>query len=145
MATLNALRLEAFTADPRWRLVAEQALRSYRKTLEEQPLAVGELLLALDTATDLPREVVLVWPPGGLARAVPGGAAPDLPAEPGALRRRGGGGAGAAGGGGPHGRRQAGVEGRPTAYVCQRGACQLPATGPEQLAAQLAPARAYGA
>lgn len=144
VATLNALRLEAFTADPRWRRIAEQALRSYRKTLEEQPLAVGELLLALDTATDLPREVVLVWPPGGSpepflevlrrtylpSRALCG-------AEQGAALERLAAVAPLAAG-------KVAVEGRPTAYVCQRGACQLPATGPEQLAAQLAPARGYG-
>jgi uncharacterized protein YyaL (SSP411 family) len=29
------------------------------------------------------------------------------------------------------------VDGKPTAYVCQNYACQLPVTGPEALAAQL--------
>ena len=33
--------------------------------------------------------------------------------------------------------------GRPTAYVCERGACSLPAIAPEKLATQLAPVRPY--
>ena len=33
--------------------------------------------------------------------------------------------------------------GRPTAYVCQRGQCRLPAIAPEELAAQIAPVSPY--
>ena len=65
VATLNALRLEAFTADARWRRVADAALRLHRRALEEQPAALSEMLLALDYATDAVREVVLVWPEDG--------------------------------------------------------------------------------
>jgi uncharacterized protein YyaL (SSP411 family) len=144
VATMNALRLEAFTADPRWRRIAEGSLRSYRKTLEEQPLALGELLSALDTATDLAREVVLVFPKGASlepfltvlrrtylpSRAIAG-------AEEGeALSRL----ALVA----PIARDKVALGGRPTAYVCQRGACQLPAIEADELAAQITPARAYG-
>src|SRR5512142_2819666 len=56
VAVLNALRLHAFTTDDRWRERAERALRHHARTLEEQPLALAELLLALDYATDDARE-----------------------------------------------------------------------------------------
>src|SRR5512142_605187 len=56
VAALNALRLHAFTTDDRWRERAERALRHHARTLEEQPLALAELLLALDYATDDARE-----------------------------------------------------------------------------------------
>jgi uncharacterized protein YyaL (SSP411 family) len=144
VAALNALRLETFTTDPRWRERGERALRHYRGTLDEQPLAMSELLLALDAATDVPREVVLVWPPDAPApegflevlrrtflpnRALVGaaqGPALDRVAAVAAI---------AAG--------KLAVSGQPTAYVCERGACHLPAISPEKLASQLATARAY--
>jgi uncharacterized protein len=144
VAARNALRLSAFTTDPRWRQIADGALRAYRRALEEQPLALSELLLALDAATDAAREVVLVWPEGAAApeaflevlrrtflpsRALAGaaeGAALDRLAAVAAI---------AAG--------KVAAGGQPTAYVCQGGACLLPAISPEKLADQVAPARAY--
>jgi uncharacterized protein len=33
--------------------------------------------------------------------------------------------------------------GRPTAYVCERGQCRLPAIAPEKLSAQVAPVHPY--
>jgi len=144
VATLNALRLEAFTTDARWRRIAEGALRSHRRTLEEQPLALPDLLLALDAATDLVREVVLVWPAGEPAPGdflevlrrtfLPSRALAGAP-EGAALERL----ARAA----PIASGKAAAGGRPTAYVCERGACHLPAIAPDKLASQLGPVRAY--
>ena len=144
VALLNALRLSAFTADDRWRAIADRALRHYARTLEEQPLALTEMLLALDFATDAPREIVLVWPAG------------EAPPEPflAVLRRtflpnR-------ALAGAPEGeglarlgkvaqvaQGKAAAGGRPTAYVCEKGQCRLPAIEPEKLASQVAPVRPY--
>jgi uncharacterized protein YyaL (SSP411 family) len=144
IAALNALRLETFTTDPRWRLRAEGALRHHRRSLEEQPLALGELLLALDAATDVPREVVLVWPRGApepegflevLRRTfLPNRALLGAPQGP-DLDRVAAVAAIAAG--------KVAVSGQPTAYVCERGACHLPAISPDKLASQLGTARAY--
>ncbi len=144
VATLNALRLEAFTAEARWRNVAEGALRSYRRTLEEQPLALADMLLALDVATDLVREVVLVWPPEGpppdgflevLRRTFLPSRALAGAAEGAALDRLARSAPITAG--------KVAVGGKPTAYVCQRGACHLPAIAPDKLQSQLVPVRGY--
>ena len=65
VALENALRLEAFTSEARWREVAERALNWYAPALSQSPQAFGELLLALDAYTDGARQVVLVWPETG--------------------------------------------------------------------------------
>jgi uncharacterized protein YyaL (SSP411 family) len=144
VAALNALRLHAFTTDDRWRARAEAALRLHARTLEEHPLALSELLLALDYATDDVREVVLVWPADEPAPEpflsvlrrtfVPSRALAGAPE-----------GAGVAGLGRvarvAAGKVAAG--GKPTAYVCEKGFCRLPAIAPEKLASQVAPARPY--
>jgi uncharacterized protein YyaL (SSP411 family) len=142
VAALVALRLSAFGGDDRWRAVAERALTACATTLEQQPAALHEMLLALDFLTDAPREVVLVWPLGSAppapmmevlrrtflpSRALCGAAeGPALEAlaavAPIAAGKRAVGGAAAA-------------------YVCERGACQLPATDPEALRDRLAPVK----
>ncbi len=145
VAALNALRLHAFTTDDRWRARAEGALRHHARTLEEHPLALSEMLLALDFATDDAREVVLVWPEGEAApepflsvlrrtflpsRALAGGA------QGAAIDRLGRVAPVAAG--------KIAAGGKATAYVCEKGLCRLPAIAPEKLAAQLATVRPYG-
>jgi uncharacterized protein YyaL (SSP411 family) len=146
VATLNALRLHAFTTDDRFRRRAEGALRHYARLLEEAPASLGEMLLAVDFATDSPREVVLVWPDGAplpegfvsvlrrtfLPNRALAGAAEGEP-----LRALGGI-AGVA-------EAKTALGGRPTAYVCERGQCRLPAIEPEKLASQIAPVRGYDA
>jgi uncharacterized protein len=102
------------------------------------------MLVALDFATDAAREVVLLWPEGEAApepflevlrrtflpnRALAGAAEGDAAARLGELAAI------------AAGKTTAG--GRPTAYVCERGACRLPAIAPEKLAAQVRPVRPY--
>src|SRR5216117_868256 len=71
MAIANALRLGTFTDDGRWRATAERAFSSLHEVLTERPLAMTEALLALDYASDVPREVAVVWPAGAAATAEP--------------------------------------------------------------------------
>ncbi|WP_242342348.1 thioredoxin domain-containing protein [Anaeromyxobacter terrae] len=144
VALVNALRLSAFTTDDRWRVRAERALRHYARALEEHPASFTELLLAVDFATDVAREVVLVWPEGESApepflsvlrrsflpnRAIAGAA------EGAAIDRLGR--------VAPVAAEKVALGGRPTAYVCERGQCRLPAIAPEKLASQIAPVRHY--
>jgi uncharacterized protein YyaL (SSP411 family) len=147
VALLTALRLETFTSDDRWRTIADRALGSLAGAMTANPLALTEALVAFDWATDEPREIAIILPrgadSGGAAAAlarplldvlrrtfVPNRAlacAPedDLPA----LARLA-----------PFAADKVAVAGRPTAYVCVRGRCELPVTDPEALAAQFAPA-----
>jgi uncharacterized protein YyaL (SSP411 family) len=139
VALLEALRLHAFTGDDRWRAVAERALRAHASVLEQQPAALHEMLLGLDFYTDAPPEIVLSWPEGApppadmldllrrtfLPNRVLAGAAGGAAAE--ALGRV----AAVA-------RGKVAVGGLPTAYVCERGTCQLPATDVASLAARIA-------
>jgi uncharacterized protein YyaL (SSP411 family) len=145
IAAQNALRLEAFTADPRWRARAEGALRVHRATLEAQPLALAELLSALDGASDLFREVVLVWPGGD--RAVPEPFLEVLRSTYLPNRALAGAGDGAEldrlAAVAPIAAGKAAIGRQPTAYVCQHGACQLPAISPDKLAGQIGTARSY--
>jgi uncharacterized protein len=144
VACLNALRLEAFTADTRWRRIADGALRHHRATLEAQPAALTELLLALDFATDAAREVVLVWPEeqGEPAAFVDLLRRTFLPSR--ALCGAGeGAGIARLGAVAPIAAGKVAAGGRPTAYVCERGACRLPAIDVEKVATQLAPVRPY--
>ena len=144
VAVLNAVRLEAFTGDPRWRRVLEGALQWYAPALADQPIALTEMLIALDAFTDPPREVVLVWPAGEPppdpfldvlrrtflpSRAITGAAEGNPLARLARLA--------------PVAEGRVAVSGKPTAYVCERGACRLPAISPEKLAEQLRPVRPY--
>jgi hypothetical protein len=142
VALRNALRLAAFTGDDRWRKVAERALRFYGPLLAEAPVALSEMLLALDFFTDAPREVVLVWPedaprPEELLRVLrrtflPNRALAGAP-EGAALE--------ALGRSTPLVRGKIAAGGRATVYVCEHGLCRMPAIEPEKLAAQIEPVR----
>jgi uncharacterized protein YyaL (SSP411 family) len=139
VALLNALRLQTITANDRWRLIAERALRAYAPTLTEQPAALHDMLLALDYLTDVPPEVVLVWPAdqGAPAAFLDPLRATFLPNR--ALL-------GAADGSGledlarlaPVAAGKTMLSDQATAYVCERGTCKLPTTDPATLEAQLA-------
>ena len=73
VALLCALRLHTFTSDDRWRADRRpRASPACRATLTENPLALTEALLALDYATDEPREIAIVWPrDAAMASAAP--------------------------------------------------------------------------
>ena len=153
VALRNALRAFAFTGDERWRAIAAQALASLHGVLEAKPVAITEALLALDAFTDTAREIALVWPAGASGDASGGAAA----AEPlrAALRQAflpNAAIAGAADGAGvaalaaiaPWMAGKLAQSGKATAYVCEHGHCELPATDPAVFAQQLAkPPRGY--
>jgi uncharacterized protein len=143
VALLSALRLHTFTGDDAWRAIAERALVSLAGPLSENPLALTEALIALDYFTDEAKEIAVVWPPSASAadarplldvlartfvpnRALAGAPETDLPA----LGRLA-----------PFVADKIALGGRPTAYVCVQGRCELPVHDPEALTALLARAR----
>jgi uncharacterized protein len=147
VALLNTLRLHAFTGDDRWRQVAQAAFRFLGPLLEQQPLALSEALLALDHATDQPREVAVVLPAGAPAAA----ASPLLEAlrttflpnralavtsEGPALT--------ALAALAPFVADKVAAGGQPTAYVCQQGRCERPTSEAEALERQLLTVTGYG-
>jgi uncharacterized protein YyaL (SSP411 family) len=140
VALLSIQRLHTFTSDDRWRTIAGRALASLAGPLGENPLALTETLLAVDYATDEAREIAIVWP----RDATIAGAAPLLDV----LRRtfvpnRAIAAAcetdvAALGTLVPWIADKPALDGRPTAYVCVHGRCDLPVHEPEALAASLA-------
>ncbi|MFL5377193.1 MAG: thioredoxin domain-containing protein [Myxococcales bacterium] len=131
VAALTLLRLAALTGDDSHREECERLFKSFGSLLANVPLAVGEMLLAVDFALAETREVVIVRPAGGsddalldplrqkflpwqvLVRSVEGN--DDLSRETPLVRDR------------------PARDARAAAYVCQHGACQLPVTGRAEL------------
>ncbi|BDG08420.1 thioredoxin domain-containing protein [Anaeromyxobacter paludicola] len=133
------LRLAALTGRAPLRAEAERALRAAAPLLEEHPLTLTEMLVAVELAAAPPREIVLVWPAGEpppaallgeLARHYLPEAARTGAAEGEPLARL----AALA----PLVEGRTCVGGRAAAYVCEGGACKLPATDVQGLRAALA-------
>jgi uncharacterized protein YyaL (SSP411 family) len=145
VALLNALRLSTYTGDDRWRARAERAFGAVGAVLAERPMAMTEALLALDWATDRPRELAIVWPrAAGAASAAPLVEALRRTFLPNVVRvvvaddevaKL----TAAA----PFLEGKVALGGKPTAYVCERGACQLPTHEPDALLKQLAAVAPY--
>ncbi|MBP6830952.1 MAG: thioredoxin domain-containing protein [Deltaproteobacteria bacterium] len=146
VAALTSLRLLALTGDGRFQQRAEMTLRAFSSTLAARPLALDQMLLALDWATDAAREIVVVVPEGSGALAT--GARPfldllrrslqpntvlvvateaDLSGDLGRLV--------------PSARGKRLRAGQATAYVCERGSCRLPTSDPRAFATLLAEVR----
>jgi uncharacterized protein YyaL (SSP411 family) len=145
VALLNALRLATFTSDDRWRAIADRAFAALAPTLAENPLALTEALLALDFASDEPKEIAIVWPRDagpdaarGLLDAVRRAFVPNR-----ALAAASEADAPALGPLIPFIADKTAAGGRATAYVCVRGRCELPVHEPEALTALLTRRRPY--
>ncbi len=139
VALLSTLRLHTFTTDDRWRAVADGAFASLAPTLTDNPLALAEALLAVEYTAGQAREVAVVWPPGGDAQPlldvlrrtfVPHRAlvATDQQAAASLAELV------------PWLADKPALDGRPTAYVCVQGRCDLPAQDAGALKDRLAPA-----
>ncbi len=130
-------RLAHLTGEERYERAAESALRLVRDHMAGAPTGFGQALSALDLHVGPVREVAVVGDPAaegtrGLAKEVTTKrflpnhvlalAAPDDHESIAALELL---------------RDRPQLEGRPTAYVCERFACKLPVTDPGALAAQL--------
>ena len=133
-AAVALLRLAVFTGDNELQQHAVASLRSVRDMLTRAPSGFAHWLAAVDFYTSTPKEVVVIGPRDAAAtqallrtafgrylpnRAVAGAEVAPLETASPLL----------------DGREL--IDGRPTAYVCESYACQLPVTDPEALAAQL--------
>jgi uncharacterized protein YyaL (SSP411 family) len=144
VALLNALRLATFTSDDRWRQIAERAFASVAGTLAQNPVALTEALVAFDYARDEPREIAIVWPAGGadaadaLREVVRRSFVPNRALVCGAEAE-----VRALGELAPFAADKPALDGRPTAYVCAQGRCELPLHDADKLAALLARTKPY--
>ncbi len=138
VALMNLLRFHELTSDDRFRREAERLIFAFSSPLRSAPTSLSEMLLALDFKLGPTKEIVLVAPRSRaevepfLAKlrgafvpnrvtliAVEG---PDLERQ---ARRV------------PLLRGKVAARGKPTAYVCERGVCQLPTSSPDTFAAQI--------
>ena len=138
VAAMNLLRLGALVHDEARRERGVRCIAAFRATWSRTPHGLPQMLCALELALEVPRQVVLVGDPG----------ADDFRALAAVLHERLGPGRGvvavtddvdrawwAARAPWLDGIRA--VEGKATAYVCEAGACQAPATDPAALRATL--------
>ncbi len=120
------VNLHAVTAENRYLEAAERLFQAFAPRLTQAPMTLPQMLVALLAARTPHQQVVLAGPlDDGFRRISQTGFAPfrtvlreadaSLPMPP--------------------------LEGRPTAYVCQNFACDLPVTDAAALTARLAPAR----
>ncbi|HEX4382857.1 MAG TPA: thioredoxin domain-containing protein [Myxococcales bacterium] len=136
VAALTLLRLSAITGDDKLHQRAESLLASFGSLLSSAPAALGEMLLAVDFSLGEPREVVLVRPRGESDAALLDVLRPVFAPSQVLVRHEEGAEPATA-----LARDRPAQQRKPTAYVCSRGACQLPVTESAALAAQLGTSR----
>ncbi|MGQ0804617.1 MAG: thioredoxin domain-containing protein [Actinomycetota bacterium] len=129
LAADGLLRLAALTGESRYEEAAHEVLGDLAPVMTEHPTAFAYLLGALERAVTAPLEVAIVGESAELRREVfgrllPATVAVSAPAENGADLT-------------PLLADRPLVDGRATAYVCERFACKQPVTDPAALRAQL--------
>ncbi len=139
VALLNLLRLGEYTTRDDYRVRAEKLLTTFLGSTSAHPMALPEMLIALDFYTDKAKEIVIVSPPGKIEKAKPylkelrknflpnriltvATEGEDLESHARLI---------------PVAGKKSALKGKATAYVCEKGVCQLPATDPAQFAQQI--------
>ena len=135
---MNLLRLHEFTTKDRYRQRWEKAIGAFYQVISKAPTAMAEMLLAVDFYLDTPKEVVIVAPasradaevllaqlrstflPNRIVAVVAQGEDVNTQAKLVPLLEN-----------------KIAQKGKPTAYVCQRGVCELPTTAPDVFGRQL--------
>jgi len=140
IATMNLLRLGAFTSNTDYRFRAEKAFKAFSGTLSANPAAMAELQLALAAFLVPPREIVIIEPKGKKGSSkpltdkirqqyLPGSVlavateGEDLNSQSQII---------------PLMKYKSALNGKPTAYVCENQTCRAPTDDPETFAKQLA-------
>ena len=136
VATDVLLKLAVITGNEDYRVKAATPLRTLRELMGRAPAGTGHWIATLDFYVSSPKEVVIIGPRDdsattALMQIVNGGFFPNKVLV----------GADSADDAGKYGlpllEARGMVDGKPTAYVCQNYACQLPVTTPEEFAVQL--------
>ena len=139
VAVLNLLRLGEYTLEDNYQKRAKQALTSFLGGSTSNPLALSEMMLALDFYLDRPKEIIIVAPEGKRDKAEPflrefrkqflpsriltvATEGKDLESHARLI---------------PAARGKFALKGMTTAYVCEKGICKLPAQDPKLFARQL--------
>jgi len=139
VALLNLLRLGEYTTNDGYRVRAEKMLTAFLGSASARPMALSEMLMALDFHTDKTKEIVIVSPPGKIEEAeqylkefrkiflpnrilTVATEGEDLESHARLI---------------PVAGKKAALMGKATAYVRQKGVCQLPATDPALFAQQI--------
>jgi uncharacterized protein YyaL (SSP411 family) len=128
VAVTALLRLASLTGTDRWRQVGERALRNLRGVMQQNPLAAGQLFVALDYWLGPVQEVAVVGDPEAdeVQRVLRAARRPFTPRRVLALRA-------------PDDAAAAKLplladkeaKGPVTTYICQNYACQAPLVGAE--------------
>ncbi len=143
VALLDQLRLYELTTDDKWRAAAETTLRAFAGPLAQRPASLDQMLLAVEFRAAQPKEIAIVLPdasPAASRAAAPlldvlrTTFAPDrvLVVAPQAAL------AGELGARVPWAKNKPAKGGKARAYVCRRGACELPTGDPAVFRRQLA-------
>ena len=143
VAASNLLRLHDFTGDKEWRAAAEKLFASLAFQVTRAPTAFPMLLTALDHYYDAPLEIAIIVPETHaegipLAKRLGETFVPNkaflLLTESEAERQSTE---------VPWLEAKRVIGGRPTAYVCERGRCELPTSKPPVFAKQIAKRKPY--
>ena len=141
LAVANQARLAELTTDDLWGKRAEATLGAFSGALQRRPMTLDVMLQGADFFLGTPKEIVIVTPEGRPDSAerlldvlrrtyIPNhvlvvGSESDFSGELGELV--------------PWAKGKPTKKGRATAYVCERGACDLPTSNPGVFRKQLAP------
>jgi uncharacterized protein YyaL (SSP411 family) len=137
IAALNLLRLTLLTTDDQYRARAEMTVRAFSEVLDTRPTSLNRMLEAVDFLSDRPKEILIVTPnsleeaepylrelvgvflPNRVSLAVREDALPPLAERIPWLKHK------------------RALGGKPTAYVCENGVCDLPARDVATFARQI--------
>ena len=139
VAIRNLLRLGEFTTQDTYRKRADKAFKSFSSTLNSRPVALSEMLLAVDFYFDKAKEIIIVTPKGNkdssdillsvfrkqflpnrILSIVSEGE--DLKTQAKVI---------------PLIKGKLAIKGKVTAFVCEKGICELPTNDPVVFAKQI--------
>lgn len=134
---MNLLRLQEFTTNDDYRKRAEKTFKAFSQTLKQNPIALSEMLLALDFYLDKPFEIVIVKASSDAEKTfLPIMRKTFLPNKIIAIVEKG-----------DQLKRQSKLiplmdgkvifENKTTAYVCRAGVCKFPTTEPKKFKEQI--------